>query len=96
MRFIAAPWTATDGAAFPDGKHIALTRWTADADKPNDQSKQRGNWQYCGAVSGSVVSDFFDKWTNAGVARARDHVSRSRSGLEPGRSVCSSAPRRPT
>jgi len=63
-RFIAAPWTSADGAAFPDGKHIALTRWSADADKPSDQSKQRGNWQYCGSVSGSVISDFFDKWTN--------------------------------
>ena len=64
QRFIAAPWTSEDGDAFPDGKHIALTRWSADADDPSDQSKQRGNWQYCGSVSGSVISDFFDKWTN--------------------------------
>jgi hypothetical protein len=64
-RFIAAPWTSSDGAAFPDGKHIVLTRWSADADKPSDQAKQRGNWQYCGAVSGAVISDFFDTWTNA-------------------------------
>ena len=64
QRFIAAPWTSDDGAAFPDGKHIALTRWSADADNPGDQSKQRGNWQYCGSVSGSVISDFFDKWPN--------------------------------
>ena len=63
-RFIAVPWTSDDGAAFPDGKHIALTRWSADADKPSDQSKQRGNWQYCGSVSGSVISDFFSTWTN--------------------------------
>jgi hypothetical protein len=63
-RFIAAPWTTDDGAAFPDGKHIALTRWSADADKPSDQAKQRGNWQYCGSVSGSAIKDFFDKWTN--------------------------------
>jgi hypothetical protein len=64
QRFIAAPWTSEDGGAFPDGKHIALTRWSADAAKQSDQSKQRGNWQYCGSVSGSVISDFFDKWTN--------------------------------
>jgi cytoskeletal protein RodZ len=63
-RFIAAPWTSSDGAAFPDGKHIALTRWSADASDQADESKQRGNWQYCGSVSGSVISDFFDKWTN--------------------------------
>jgi hypothetical protein len=65
QRFIAAPWTAEDGPGFPDGKHIALTRWSADAKNPGDESKQRGNWQYCGSVSGSVVSDFFDTWTNA-------------------------------
>jgi cytoskeletal protein RodZ len=64
QRFIAAPWTSEDGAAFPDGKHIALTRWSADASDQADESKQRGNWQYCGSVSGSVISDFFDKWTN--------------------------------
>jgi hypothetical protein len=64
-RFIAAPWTAADGAAFPSGKHISLTRWSADPKDPSDESKQRGNWQYCTATSGAVVSDFFDKWPNA-------------------------------
>jgi cytoskeletal protein RodZ len=63
QKFIAAPWHTSDGAAFPDGKHIALTRWSADADKPTDESKQRGNWQYCGQVSGTVISDFFNKWS---------------------------------
>ena len=65
VRFIAAPWTSSDGAAFPDGKHLALTRWTADAKNPGDQAKQRGNWQYCGSVSGQVVADFVKKWPNA-------------------------------
>ena len=65
FRFIAAPWTSSDGAAFPSGKHIALTRWSADAKNPGDQSKQRGNWEYCGSVSGSVMSDFVKKWPNA-------------------------------
>jgi hypothetical protein len=60
--FIAAPWTSDDGAAFPDGKHVALTRWSADAGDPSDESKQRGNWQYCGSTSGSVMSDFVKKW----------------------------------
>jgi hypothetical protein len=63
-RFIAAPWTSDDGAAFPSGKHISLTRWTADADDPGDEAKQRGNWQYCGQTSGEVVSAFVDKWPN--------------------------------
>jgi hypothetical protein len=64
VRFIAAPWTSQDGSAFPSGKHIALTRWSADSKNPSDQSKQRGNWQYCGNVSGSVVADFVSKWPN--------------------------------
>ena len=64
VRFIAAPWTKDDGAAFPDGKHVALTRWSADAKNPSDQAKQAGNWQYCGSVSGSVIADFVDKWPN--------------------------------
>jgi hypothetical protein len=64
-RFIAAPWLSSDGAKFMDGKHIALTRWSADAANPSDNSLQRGNWQYCGSVSGSVINSFFKKWTNA-------------------------------
>ena len=64
-RFIAVPWHTSDGAAFPDGKHIALTRWSADAGNPSDEAKQRGNWQYCGQVSGAVIDDFFKKWPNA-------------------------------
>ncbi|RNL63042.1 DUF3105 domain-containing protein [Nocardioides marmoriginsengisoli] len=63
-RFIAAPWHPSDGAAFPEGKHIALTRWSADDKDQADESKQRGNWQYCGSVSGEVTNDFFKKWTN--------------------------------
>lgn len=64
-RFIVAPWTGDDGKAFPEGKHLALTRWSADAKDPSDQSKQRGNWQYCGSTSGAVISDFVAKWPNA-------------------------------
>jgi cytoskeletal protein RodZ len=64
VRFIAAPWTSADGGAFPSGKHLALTRWSADASKPGDQDKQRGNWQYCGGTSGEVISDFVKKWPN--------------------------------
>ncbi|MCW2782475.1 MAG: hypothetical protein JWR35_2924 [Marmoricola sp.] len=65
VRFIAAPWTATDGAAFPSGKHISLTRWSADASNTSDESKQRGNWEYCGTTSGAVVSSFVKKWPNS-------------------------------
>lgn len=65
VRFIAAPWTSDDGPTFPDGKHVALTRWSADAKNPGDQAKQRGNWQYCGSVSGEVIADFVAKWPNS-------------------------------
>jgi len=64
-RFLAVPWHSSDGAAFPDGKHIALTRWSAKADNPSNEADQRGNWQYCGQVSGAVIDDFFKKWPNA-------------------------------
>lgn len=49
--FNIAPWQSTDGAAFPDGKHVALTHWTGP-------DKQQGIWQYCEKPSGEVVADF--------------------------------------
>ena len=50
-RVIMAPWTSADGAAFPEGKHVALTHWTGPTD-------QEGITQYCAAPSGSVVKKF--------------------------------------
>src|SRR3954454_14554523 len=64
-RFVAAPWTKDDGKAFPSGKHVALTRWTADAGNPGDEDKQRGNWQYCAGVGGAVGGDVAAKWPTA-------------------------------
>ncbi len=61
-RFIAAPWSASDGSAFPDGKHVAVTRWTADPENPGDAAKQKGNWLYCGQVSGEAISGFVDQF----------------------------------
>ncbi len=63
-RFIAAPWNESDGDAFPEGKHIALTRWSADAKDPGNEKLQRGNWRYCGSTSGAVVSAFVAQWPN--------------------------------
>ncbi|RNL62950.1 DUF3105 domain-containing protein [Nocardioides marmoriginsengisoli] len=63
-RFIAAPWREEDGAAFPEGRHVALVRWSADADDPTDQTKHRGNWMYCGGVDRKAISTFFDTWPN--------------------------------
>lgn len=55
--FMAAPWTAEDGAAFPDGKHLALTHWTGP-------ENQEGVWQYCGSTSGAVVKSFMEDYPN--------------------------------
>ena len=35
-KFIAAPWSDADGAGFPDGKNVVITRWTADPDDPSN------------------------------------------------------------
>jgi len=59
-KFIALPWTAEDGKAFPDGAHIALTHWSVGGDPKNP--KQQGIWQYCGKPSGAVVSDFLQDY----------------------------------
>ncbi|MEO7421214.1 MAG: DUF3105 domain-containing protein, partial [Ornithinibacter sp.] len=49
--FMVAPWTASDGAQFPSGKHLALTHWTGPRN-------QEGVTQYCAAASGSAVESF--------------------------------------
>ena len=54
--FMAAPWTAKDGASFPDGMHVALTHWTG---------KNEGVRQFCAAPSGKVVGDFVKKYPKA-------------------------------
>jgi hypothetical protein len=61
-RFIVAPWTSADGGEFPEGKHIALTRWTADPADAGNEEKQKGNWLYCGEVSGEAISSFVDQF----------------------------------
>ena len=50
-RVIVAPWMPSDGDAFPDGAHIALTHWTGP-------KAQRGVWEYCRGVSGEAVAEF--------------------------------------
>jgi hypothetical protein len=61
-KFIAAPWAASDGGPFPDGKNVVLTRWTADPSDPSDPSKQLGVRQSCELVSGQAVKDFMAKY----------------------------------
>jgi hypothetical protein len=61
QKFMAAPWTADDGAPFPQGTHLALTHWSrGGVDATGDQ--QLGVWEYCGKVSGEVVADFMKKY----------------------------------
>lgn len=50
------PWKSTDGGAFPDGKHVALTHWAGSGDD------QKGVWQYCGKASGAVVAKFVEDY----------------------------------
>ncbi len=54
---VVVPWTAADGAAFPDGTHVALTHW-AGVEKADYTSV----WEYCGAPSGEVVHEFTEKY----------------------------------
>jgi hypothetical protein len=61
QKFIAAPYTATDGT-FPDGKNVVLARWTANPDNPSDQAQQQGVREGCGRVSGQAIADFMAKY----------------------------------
>lgn len=65
-KFIAAPWTADDGAAFPEGMHVALTHWAAEG---SDAAAGQGAGvrQYCAAPSGAAVDDFMQAypWSNS-------------------------------
>ncbi len=54
-KLIIAPWLESDGKAFPDEAHVALTHWTGP-------DNQKGVWEYCGKVSGPVVQDFTEKY----------------------------------
>ena len=46
-KFIAAPWSDADGAGFPAGKNIVITRWTADPNDPSNPAQQKGVRQAC-------------------------------------------------
>ena len=61
-KFIAAPWQDADGGAFPAGKNLVLTRWTANPQAPSDTAQQRGVRQACSFVSGAAVKDFQAKY----------------------------------
>lgn len=60
-KFIAAPWTADDGAPFPDGAHVALTHWSLGGGAGNGDGQQ-SVWQYCDAPSGEAVAAFVEDY----------------------------------
>jgi hypothetical protein len=61
-KFIAAPWSDADGAGFPAGKNIVITRWTADPNDPGNPSAQKGVRQVCTNVSGAAIKEFRTKY----------------------------------
>jgi Protein of unknown function (DUF3105) len=61
-KFIAAPWSDADGAGFPAGKNIVITRWTADPNDPSNPSTQKGVRQACTNVSGAAIKEFMTKY----------------------------------
>ena len=63
-KFIAAPWTADDGESFPDGAHVAMTRWAAEGDDAAE-GQGLGAWQYCEEPSGEAVEQFMADYPQA-------------------------------
>lgn len=63
-KFKVVPWLPSDenGKKFPDGKHIAITHWSAGGDGQTDASKQVGVFQYCDSVSGAALKTFMEKY----------------------------------
>ena len=61
-KFIAAPWSDADGAGFPAGKNVVITRWTADPNNPGDATLQRGVRQACTSVSGEAIKEFMIRY----------------------------------
>ncbi len=61
-KFIAAPWSPSDGDGFPAGKNLVLARWTANPANPGDTTQQRGVREACESVSGAAIKDFMAKY----------------------------------
>ena len=63
-KLVVAPWTAEDGAPFPDGAHVALTHWYAEVEG-GSVSNEQGVWQYCRAVSGEAAESFTEVYPSS-------------------------------
>lgn len=59
LKFKAAPWTEADGAAFPEGQHVAMTHWSAG---DGSEGGQVGVTQYCAEPSGEALEAFMDEY----------------------------------
>ena len=64
-KFIAAPFHASDGAAWPAGKNIAFSHWGGPTDTSTEEkfaSSQSGHRQFCTSVSGEALSKFIEQY----------------------------------
>jgi hypothetical protein len=62
LKFKAAPWLTSDGEAFPEGQHIAMTHWSNGGTGDAATGEQVGVWQYCSAPSGAGLKSFMEKY----------------------------------
>lgn len=61
--FIAAPWTAKDGGAFPDDMHYAFTHWYADpTDRTRSRDDELGLTRYCTDVTADLVQEWMEDY----------------------------------
>jgi hypothetical protein len=58
LKFKAAPWLASDGAAFPKGEHVAFSHWSNGGVGTKATNKPVGVFQYCSQISGSALEKF--------------------------------------
>jgi hypothetical protein len=59
LKFKAAPWLESDGAAFPEGQHVALTHWSVG---DGEEGGQVGVTQYCSEPSGAALEAFMEDY----------------------------------
>jgi hypothetical protein len=61
-KFIAAPFTESDGKPWPEGKTVAFSHWSGNA---AGATTAFGHRQFCGSVSGEALQQFMDKYPAA-------------------------------
>lgn len=58
LKFKAAPWLKSDGAAFPEGKHVAFTHWSVGGAGADATGEEVGATQFCSELSGEALAAF--------------------------------------